>query len=109
MITSTAAGFSRAKSISMYRLVGEQGFRNRPGEIKAADNSFHDYTTKRDEGTFAETRRYGLESGTHRHYVNNVIGALRDLWHLTNLQASWILSVWFVGIMVGAYPIGARC
>jgi MFS family permease len=41
--------------------------------------------------------------------VNNVIGALRDLWHLTNLQASWILSVWFVGIMVGAYPIGARC
>jgi MFS family permease len=38
--------------------------------------------------------------------VNNVIGALRDLWHLTNLQASWILSVWFVGIMVGAYLFG---
>jgi MFS family permease len=33
--------------------------------------------------------------------VNNVIGTLRDLWHLTNLQASLILSVWFVGIMVG--------
>ncbi len=38
--------------------------------------------------------------------VNNVIGAFRDLWHLTNLQASWILSVWFIGIMVGAYLFG---
>jgi MFS family permease len=38
--------------------------------------------------------------------VNNVIGALRDLWRLTNLEASWILSIWFVGIMVGAYVFG---
>jgi MFS family permease len=38
--------------------------------------------------------------------INNVIGALRDLWHLTNLQASWILSVWFIGIMAGAYLFG---
>jgi MFS family permease len=38
--------------------------------------------------------------------VNNVIGALRDLWRLTNLQASWILSIWFIGIMVGAYVFG---
>jgi MFS family permease len=38
--------------------------------------------------------------------VNNVIGALRDLWRLTNLEASWILSIWFVGIMVGAYLFG---
>src|SRR6516225_6252003 len=38
--------------------------------------------------------------------VNNVIGTLRDLWHLTSLQASWILSIWFVGIMVGAYLFG---
>jgi MFS family permease len=38
--------------------------------------------------------------------VNNVIGALRDLWHLTSVQASWILSIWFVGIMVGAYVFG---
>ena len=38
--------------------------------------------------------------------VNNVIGAFRDLWHLTNLQASWILSIWFVGIMIGAYLFG---
>src|SRR5258707_674834 len=38
--------------------------------------------------------------------VNNVISALRDLWRLTNLEASWILSIWFVGIMVGAYSFG---
>jgi MFS family permease len=38
--------------------------------------------------------------------VNNVISALRDLWRLTNLEASWILSVWFIGIMVGAYLFG---
>ncbi len=38
--------------------------------------------------------------------VNNVIGSLRDLWHLTSVQASWILSIWFVGIMVGAYVFG---
>jgi MFS family permease len=38
--------------------------------------------------------------------VNNVISALRDLWHLTNVQASWILSIWFVGIMIGAYVFG---
>lgn len=38
--------------------------------------------------------------------VNNVIGTFRNLWHLTNLQASWILSIWFVGIMVGAYLFG---
>ena len=38
--------------------------------------------------------------------VNNVISALRDLWHLTNVQASWVLSIWFVGIMIGAYVFG---
>jgi MFS family permease len=38
--------------------------------------------------------------------VNNVIATFRDLWRLTNLQASWILSIWFVGIMVGAYVFG---
>jgi len=35
--------------------------------------------------------------------VNNVISALRDLWRLSNLEASWILSIWFLGTMVGAY------
>jgi MFS family permease len=38
--------------------------------------------------------------------VNNVISELRELWRLTSLQASWILSIWFVGIMVGAYLFG---
>jgi MFS family permease len=38
--------------------------------------------------------------------VNNVITVFRDLWHLTNNQASWILSIWFIGIMVGAYGFG---
>ena len=38
--------------------------------------------------------------------VNNVIGPLRDLWRLTNLEASWVLSIWFIGIMVGAYLFG---
>lgn len=38
--------------------------------------------------------------------VNNVISALRELWRLTSLQASWILSIWFLGIMVGAYLFG---
>lgn len=38
--------------------------------------------------------------------VNNVIGVFRDQWHLSNLQASWVLSIWFVGIMFGAYVFG---
>jgi MFS family permease len=38
--------------------------------------------------------------------VNNVISVFKDLWHLSNLQASWILSIWFVGIMTGAYEFG---
>ncbi|WP_031406564.1 MFS transporter [Thiomonas sp. FB-Cd] len=35
--------------------------------------------------------------------VNNVIGVFKDLWHLDNAQTSWILSTWFVGLMIGAY------
>ena len=38
--------------------------------------------------------------------VNNVIGVFKDLWHLSNTQASWILSIWFVGLMIGAYGFG---
>jgi MFS family permease len=38
--------------------------------------------------------------------VNNVISVFKTLWHLSNTQASWILSVWFVGIMAGAYSFG---
>ncbi|HVB48608.1 MAG TPA: MFS transporter [Burkholderiales bacterium] len=38
--------------------------------------------------------------------VNNVISVFKELWHLSNLQASWILSIWFVGLMLGAYLFG---
>lgn len=38
--------------------------------------------------------------------VNNVIGVFRDQWQLSNLEASWVLSIWFVGIMIGAYVFG---
>lgn len=38
--------------------------------------------------------------------VNNVVGIFKDLWHLTNVQASWILSIWFIGLMIGAYGFG---
>ena len=38
--------------------------------------------------------------------VNNVLGIFKNLWHLTNLQTSWILSIWFIGLMVGAYGFG---
>ncbi len=38
--------------------------------------------------------------------VNNVVSVFKELWHLSNLQASWILSIWFVGLMLGAYLFG---
>lgn len=38
--------------------------------------------------------------------VNNVISTLRELRRLTSLQASWILGIWIVAIMGGAYLFG---
>jgi len=38
--------------------------------------------------------------------INNVVGVVRDQWHLSNLQASWILSIWFIGLMIGASIFG---
>lgn len=38
--------------------------------------------------------------------VNNVVNILKNLWHLSNAQASWILSIWFIGLMIGAYGFG---
>ncbi|WP_230961724.1 MFS transporter [Burkholderia thailandensis] len=35
-----------------------------------------------------------------------MISVFKTLWHLSNAQASWILSIWFVGIMAGAYGFG---
>jgi len=38
--------------------------------------------------------------------VGNVLGVLRDLWHLSDSQASAIVSVWLVGLMIGALFFG---
>jgi hypothetical protein len=38
--------------------------------------------------------------------VNKVIGTFRNLWHLTNLQVSRVLSIWFLDIMAGANVFG---
>lgn len=38
--------------------------------------------------------------------VNNVVSVLKTQWHLSNVQASWILSIWFIGLMIGAYGFG---
>ncbi|AOU97975.1 MFS transporter [Acidihalobacter yilgarnensis] len=38
--------------------------------------------------------------------VNNVVSVLKVQWHLSNVEASWILSIWFIGLMIGAYGFG---
>ena len=38
--------------------------------------------------------------------VGNVLGVLKDLWRLTDSQASAIVSVWLVGLMIGALFFG---
>ncbi len=38
--------------------------------------------------------------------VGNVIGVFKHLWHLSDTQASWVLSIWFVGLTIGAYGFG---
>jgi MFS family permease len=38
--------------------------------------------------------------------VANVLGVLQDLWHLTDSEASAIVSVWLVGLMIGALFFG---
>lgn len=38
--------------------------------------------------------------------VGNVLGVLKDLWHLSDSQASLIVSVWLVGLMIGALFFG---
>ncbi len=38
--------------------------------------------------------------------VGNVIGVFKHLWHLSNTEASWVLSIWFLGLMIGAYGFG---
>jgi MFS family permease len=38
--------------------------------------------------------------------INNVVSVFKEIWHLTNFDASWILSIWFIGLMMGALFFG---
>ncbi len=38
--------------------------------------------------------------------IGNVLGVLKSLWHLTNFQASALVAVWLIGIMLGALVFG---
>ncbi|MDE3154473.1 MAG: MFS transporter [Acidobacteriota bacterium] len=38
--------------------------------------------------------------------IGNVLGVLQRLWHLTSVQASALVTVWLVGIMIGALLFG---
>lgn len=38
--------------------------------------------------------------------VGNVLGVLKNLWHVTAFQTSLLVSVWLIGIMIGAALFG---
>lgn len=38
--------------------------------------------------------------------ISNVLGVLREQWQLNAMQMSWILGVWFLGLMLGAFNFG---
>ena len=38
--------------------------------------------------------------------IGNVLGILKRLWHVTDVQASALVTVWLIGIMVGALLFG---
>lgn len=38
--------------------------------------------------------------------VTNILYILKDMWNLTAIQQSWIVSIWLIGIMIGAYTMG---
>ncbi|WP_218031447.1 MFS transporter [Paenibacillus kobensis] len=38
--------------------------------------------------------------------IGNIMGVFKKMWGLTELEQSWILSVWFIGIMIGSYVLG---
>lgn len=38
--------------------------------------------------------------------IGSVLGVLKKIWHVTDLQASALVTVWLVGIMVGALLFG---
>lgn len=38
--------------------------------------------------------------------IGNVLGILQKLWHVTDIQASALVTIWLIGIMVGALLFG---
>jgi MFS family permease len=38
--------------------------------------------------------------------IGNVLGVLKNLWHVTDVQASALVTVWLMGIMIGALLFG---
>lgn len=38
--------------------------------------------------------------------IGNVLGTLKSLWHISGTQASLMISIWLIGIMVGALLFG---
>jgi MFS family permease len=38
--------------------------------------------------------------------ISNILGVLREQWHLDGAQMSWLLGAWFIGLMVGAMGFG---
>jgi MFS family permease len=38
--------------------------------------------------------------------ISNILGVLHEQWHLDSGQMSWLLGVWFIGLMAGAWGFG---
>lgn len=38
--------------------------------------------------------------------VGSVLGVIQGVFHLTDTEAAWVVSIWLVGIMVGAFGFG---
>lgn len=38
--------------------------------------------------------------------VGSVLGVIQSVFHLTDTEAAWVVSIWLVGIMVGAFGFG---
>ncbi len=38
--------------------------------------------------------------------IGSVLGVIKTLWHLTNTEASALVAVWLIGIMIGALAFG---
>jgi MFS family permease len=39
--------------------------------------------------------------------ISNILGVLHEQWHLDSDEMSWLLGVWFIGLMAGAWGFGA--